>query len=82
MAKAKKAGKAARRMFVVDMGQAFQQRLPQVLRAAGATVYSTRLDGSSTLVLVKCSFCGTADRLQRLVWDAIPGPAVGVREVK
>lgn len=70
-----------KRSFIVTMGQAFRDTLPNVLTGMGHRVVSSSLDESSTLVRVRVVTRKpvTASNLQDAIWEAIPGPSVSVR---
>lgn len=75
--------KQTKTTYVVEMGQAYRYNLPTVLKEAGATnITLPRLDESTTLVLVRCRFAGTALELQKKLWERFPMASIGVEEVK
>lgn len=80
-------GPLSKGVFLVEMGQAFKEELPAVLRTLGGRVSRVTLDETSTLVLVRVSFGPlvgkklTAENIQAMLFDAIPGPSIRVVKV-
>jgi hypothetical protein len=68
----------------IEMGQAFRDALPALVRKIGGRVWSTRLNAPFyTLVIVRATFYGgkTAREVENAIWAEWPMCSVGVRSV-
>jgi hypothetical protein len=63
----------------IEMGQAFRDELPKVVKELGGRVWGTGLDGSSTLVRCRATFYGMTPRqIQDKLWERWPSCSIGV----